>query len=170
MKIFIISSFCFFMALQSFCQHRRHYKFIVENPIIIDSASKIYVGINFEFEYTRRFKSQNIFVDNGIFTSNKRALTTATFKKETDAWYLKNRHGKWILFYSDTCKVQPTPEIYIMGSKYFVHWLMPEKLSSQKKISLVFTIRYHKYYFDRDEGIIAVESNGTIFVRNDLLK
>ncbi len=154
----------------------KQFKFMVNKPIILDSVRNIYFNQEMEYSYKRIYLENNILEERGLFTINKEGVTTATFKKENTTWFLRNQVGDWTLFYSDSIKFLPAPEIFISGKKYIVRWTGTENINGQtiqafRLKPVGFTQSdLSKFYFDPEHGIIGFEARSTTFIRNDLIK
>lgn len=175
MKQIILIIFCT-ISLFAYSQDSVNFNFIVKNPIIFDTSAQIYADMNLEFNYQRIYLAENIFKEKGLFTRNNKKITTSIFKKNKSTWHLKNRVGKWILFYSDSCKKMPEPEMLIGGEKYRVNWLGKEKIYNIEVSAFVlnpigFTISPQpKYLFNSARGIIAIKIDGLVLIRNDIVE
>lgn len=148
------------------------YKFVVYDP-----AANVDMSRNIAFSYQRIILDKNIFKEDELFSRTSAGLTNVVFKKEKDAWYIKNSTGEWSLFYSSTDSTPTNTEMLVDDKIYKVRWL-GERLLNNVMIPTFYLyppagiVEHPKpsYYFDCVNGIIAIRVDDHTYIRSDLQK
>lgn len=145
-----------------------NYHFKVKYPSYSDGG--LYFGQEYEFNSIREYNSDSTFIDEGIFDNN---LGYEFKKDKNNKWYIK-LNDEWVLFFNQDIKFIGT--IQIAGIPYSIHWshasfwkggrnyifrLVPPKNMNVSHLPT--------FIFNRENGIIGIENNGLLLLREDMM-
>lgn len=160
MKTVIFSLLFFLYCNYGYSQHKKiAFKYIVKNPIYRDSSKCSYIGEEHEFESNREYLNDSVFIETGVFSSNKSIIYK--FMIRNGIWFIE-RKGRWDQFFNDSVK---TPSyINISNISFVIKWelvyicnkesIYRMKLLPPKNITIS---DMAVYYFNPKFGFIGIE-------------
>lgn len=173
MKTFLIFIFhC--LSVSCFSQKAKQFKFVVYDPVIIDSSTGFYSYKPNEYSFYREYLAYNLIREKGVFGGDTSSSNTNNLFKIVDRkWYVRKNSG-WYTFFNNGKPVRTT--IKIDGDYYSIKWKATgifDTIPGIKIYKITFlpigfsTSGTVSYYFSPKDGVVAVDGHDVFLVRED---
>lgn len=161
---------CFIASYSQFIKEELYSYNFYDSTSIPQNSNRIEFRDSHDFQYTRKYTTKNQFEEFGLYNSD--TTEGYKFKIINKVWYVYQLN-KWNVFFDAASPYKK--RIFIVGdNRYYlkytgIHYFKKHKTYILKLEPLGFVTSVKiVYFFDKEKGVIAVKTDGAVYLRDPL--